>query len=253
MAERFQNGLLLTSITASQGGRTFQRWLVEFATQICGWSLVDQDTGTRYTATKGTGVNGNSVLATPQQIDITGDAYNFAVGVDEGRYLTITGMPAGFEDRNGIYRIGEVVSAKIVNLEIAFSVHDAGIPHPSGALTWRLWSNDASDVPAYSAADYAVIRGTGSQGGAYNFDVKITSQATDAGFPQFEIGPFPASPWVAGGPGSWTDAKHTSAYDLWLSNSQDNMRVYAAGDADRIVVGVRKAKNKTKCTGKFWR
>ena len=174
MADRFQNGLLLTAITGAQGGRTFQRWLVEFATQICGWTLTDQDTGTRYNNTKGTGVNANSVAGQPQQLDITRDAYNFAVGVDEGRYLTVTGMPAGFEDRNGIYRIGEVVSAKIVNLEIRFSVHDAGIPHPSGAMTWRLWSNDASDVPAYAGTDYAVIQGTGNQGGAYNFDVRIS-------------------------------------------------------------------------------
>lgn len=248
MAERFQNGLLLTSATASQVGRTFSRWLFEFATQICGWTARDSyDAGAgSYTATKATGVNGASVAAAPQQLDITGDAHNFVTGVDEGRYITITaGMPAGFESRHGIYRIINVVSSKIVELDIRFSVHDAGIPHPTTGLTWRLWAADATDIPSHNAANYGVIRGTGTQGGAYNFDVRFTLQTTDSDFPRFEAGPFGAAPgqWTPGAPGSWSDARHTSPHDYWNNNACDNCRIWAAGDSDRIIVGIRELDN----------
>lgn len=239
MAERFQNGLLLTSATAAQVGRTFSRWLFEFATQICGWAARDSySVGSgSYTATRGTGINGASVAATPQQFNITGDGYNFASGVDNGRYLTITGFPAGFEDRNGIYRIVNVISSKIVELDIRFSVHDAGIPHPSTGLTWRLWGAEATDVPSHNAANYGVIRGAGTVGGAYSFDCKFQLQTTESDFPQFQVGPW--GTWTPGAPGSWSDARNTAAFDQWYANSCNNCRVWAAGDSDRIIVCIR--------------
>jgi hypothetical protein len=244
MAERFQNGLLLASVTASQCGRTFSRWLFEFATQICGWTARDSyDVGAgSYTNTQATGTNGASVVSEPQRLDITGDAYSFTAGVDEGRYLTITsGMPSGFEDRHGIYRIVNVLSSKIVELDIRFSVHDAGIPHPATGLNWRLWGPEATDVPSGNASNYGVIRGTGTQGGAYSFDFRFIEQTTDSYFPRFEIGPF--GTWTPGSPGSWSDSRNTTVFDNWNNNGCDNCRIWAAGDSDRIIIGIRELDN----------
>lgn len=236
MADRFQNGLYLYRGTASQVGRVFQRWLVEFATQICGWTLVDEDS-TLYTNTKATGTGGASVVGEPAQLDVSADGTPFTVGVDEGRYITIhAGMPSGFEDRHGIYRITKVVSSSIVELDILFGVHDAGIPHPSSSLSWRLWSNDASDTPGYSTSNWAVIQGTGTQqAGTYNFQARIISSSDTAGYPDYEVGPF--ANWNTG-TNSW-DSAATSGFNGHLSNNSDACRVFAVGDSSRIVVGIR--------------
>ena len=245
MAEIFQNGLLLTAVDASQVGRTFSRWLFEFATQICGWTARDSyDAGAgSYTNTVATGSTGQSVAATPQQFrDLTGTPFSAA---SAGNYLTITGFPAGFEDRAGIYRIVNVLDNNNVELDIRFSVHDAGIPHPSTGLSWRLWRANSADVPSNNTANYGVIRGTGTQGGAYNFDIRFVQQTTFSSFPTFEVGPFGASPgqWTPGSPGSWSDSRHTSAYSSYENNSCDNCRVWAAGDTDRIVIAIRELDN----------
>jgi len=233
MADRFQNGLLLTTPTAGQVGRTFSRWLFEFATQICGWTARDSYSigSGSYTATRGTGANGASVAGEPQQLDITGDAYNFAAGTDEGRYLTLTNFAADSADRNGIYRIVNVVSAKIVELDIRFSVHDAGIPHPSASLAWRLWGPEAADIPSHNAGNYGVIRGVGTTGGGYSFDVRFKQKTTLSDFPEYQVGPIPASPWTIGAPGSWPDAKQTTLYSIQV------------GDSDRITVCIREMDN----------
>jgi hypothetical protein len=241
MADRFQNGLLLPTVTSNQCGRTFSRWLVEFATQICGWTWIDDSPGAgSYTNTQGTGTNGASVAGQVQRLDITGDAYNFT-SADEGRYLTITsGMPAGFEDRHGIYRIAKFLTSKTVELDIYYSVHDAGIPHPSTGLNWRLWGPEATDVPGSAGTEWAVIQGTGTQQAAtYNFQARMIQQTGDSQFPQFEVGPFAG--WNTG-TNSW-DQPNTTAFDQWSAEYCDYSRVWAVGDSDRIVAFVRMLDN----------
>lgn len=242
MADRFQNALLLTPASGAQCGRTFSRWLVEFATQICGWTLIDDDGGAGspndYDRTIATGATGQSVAATPQRFqDSTGTPFASA---QDGDYLTITGMPAGFEDRNGIYRIVTVIDDNNVDLDIRFSVHDAGIPHPSTNLSWRLWRAAATYVPGSAGTEWAVIQGTGIQQAAtYNFQVRILQQTGDSHFPRFEVGPF--ANWNTG-TNSW-DSANTAVYDSWYASSVDNCRIWAAGDSDRIVVAIRQLDN----------
>ena len=240
MADRFQNGLLLAPATAVQCGRTFSRWLVEFATQICGWTLIDVNAGTgSYVATKAIGTTGASVLAQPQRLtDATGTPFATALA---GDYLTITsGMPPGFEDRHGIYRIARVIDDNNVELDIYYSVHDAGIPHPATGLNWRLWRADAASVPQGVATSWAVIQGTGVQQAAtYNFQARILQQTGESHFPQFEVGPFanwnPAT-------NVW-DSPATTAFEQWYTSSVDYCRVWAVGDSDRIVVSIRMLDN----------
>jgi hypothetical protein len=206
---------------------------------------VDSDAGAgSYTNTQATGTNGASVAGQPQRLDITGDGYTFTTA-DEGRYLTMTGMPTGFEDRNGIYRIAKYLTSKTVELDIYFSVHDAGIPHPSTGLTWRLWGPEATDVPGSAGTEWAVIQGTGTQQAAtYNFQARVLQQTGESHFPSFEVGPFAG--WNTG-TNSW-DQPNTTAFEQWYTASVDYSRVYAVGDSDRIIVCVRMLDN-TQCWG----
>jgi len=239
MADRFQNGLLLRSATASQCGRTFSRWLVEFAVQICGWTLPENSAGAgSYTNDLVSGSTGVSVTGEPQQFrDLTGTPFS---GVSANNYITIFGgMPTGFEDRHGIYRIANVIDDNNIELDIRHSVHDAGIPDPATSMDWKIWRANAADVPGSAGTEWALLQGTGTQGGAYNFHVQVKQQATDAHFPQFQIGPFAT---FSGG--VWTDGRNTTAFESWVaSNLTDNSRIYACGDSDRIIVAVRQMDN----------
>jgi hypothetical protein len=239
MADSFQNGLLLTAAVSSRAGRTFSRWLYEFATQICGWTAIDDDGGGLWTSTKDTGSNGASVSGNESRFNITGDSYTFASGTDEGRYLTITGFSTAFAARKGIYRIKRVISSKEVELDIQFSVHDAGIPYPETGLSWRLWAADTSDTP--DGADWAVVEGYGTHSDSYGYDfqVNMTVQSSNSWFPEFELGPF--ATWNTGAD-SWDNRSTTARGFVNTSNSLvnvDECRVWAVGDQDRIVVFTR--------------
>jgi hypothetical protein len=158
-----------------------------------------------------------------------------------GDFITITsGMPAGFEDRHGIYRIAKVIDDNNVELDIYYSVHDAGIPHPSTNLNWRLWRADATSVPEGTASTWAVIQGTGTQQAAtYNFQARILQQTGESHFPRFEVGPW--ANWNTG-TNSW-DSPNTTAFEQWYTSAVDYARVWAVGDSDRIIVFVRMLDN----------
>jgi len=237
MADSFANGLNLTAPVAAQCGRTFSRWLVEWLTQICGWTIVDNVSG-NWTPVAASGTAGVSVASYPHRFDIGAAAYNFT-SADIGSFLTITGVVAArFTTRNGIYKIRNVVSSKIVELDSAHSVHEDGFPSGLTGLSWRLWSAVAAYVP--TSTNVIVLGGTGTNGSPYTFHLHITVRATNSYFPEFRMSPFAS--WNSG-THSWNDSRYTSALgvDNWNSSldTTDSVRVWAAGDSDRVVIMMR--------------
>ena len=236
MSDKFQNGLLLTAPTASQCGRTFSRWLVEWLTQLCGWTVVQAVAG-NWTNVVASGSAGVSVAGQPNRFDI-GSGYTFVAANDVGAYLTITGFTGTrVTTRNGIYRIRRVISATVVELEVECSVHEDGFPSGLTGLAWRLWRPAAAYVP--TSTDVIVLKGRGTTGAGYDFHLHINVRATNSYFPELRMSPWAS--WVPG-PG-WSDLRYTSAlgidnYSNSLLNT-DRVRVWAAGDADRAVLMMR--------------
>jgi hypothetical protein len=239
MADRFVNGLKLTAPASAQCGRTFSRWLVEWLTQVCGWTVVDEVSG-NWTNVIASGAAGESVSSLPNQFDI-GSGYSFT-SADIGRYLTITGFSGRFASRNGIYYIRRIISSTAVELAMEESVHEDGFPPGIPGLSWRLWSSEASYVP--TAADVIVLGGTGTTGSGYTFHLHINVRSTNSYFPEFRISPFGS--WSAGSH-SWSDLRYTSALgiDNWNNSliSTDVCRVWAVGDSDRAVIMIRTEDN----------
>jgi len=235
MADRFVNGLKLTAPAAAQCGRTFSRWLVEWLTQVCGWTVVDEVSG-NWTNVIASGAAGESVSSLPNQFDI-GSGYSFT-SADIGRYLTITGFSGRFVSRNGIYYIRKIISSTVVELAVEESVHEDGFPAGLTGLSWRLWSSEASYVP--TAADVIVLGGTGTTGSGYAFHLHINVRSSNSYFPELRISPFAS--WNAG-THSWDDLRYTSALgiDNWNNslNTTDVCRVWCVGDSDRAVIMIR--------------
>ena len=239
MADHFVNGLRLVAPAGSQNGRTFSRWLVEWLTQICGWEVhdaisgnwatyVDQDTG------------GETVDSEPNQFSIGAYSYVFT-SADIGSYLTITGFTGRYASRNGIYRIGRIISDKIVELDVERGMHEDGFPcWPSiiSNLTWKLWSPTASYVP--TSGDVMVLKGVGTNGAGYDFHLHINVRSSNSYYPEFRMSPFAS--WNSG-THSWDDSRYTTAkgIDSWNNSlvNNDSCRVWGAADADRFVVMIR--------------
>lgn len=236
MADKFVNGLYLTAPTSSQCGRTFSRWFVEWLTQVCGWTVIDNVSG-NWTNYVGQGTAGATVTSYPQRFSITTDSYTFTSS-DIGSYLTITGFVDRWLGRNGIYRIVGVISSKIVEIDIARGVHEDGLPSDITGLTWKLWKADASYVP--TSTNVIVLGGTGTYGGGYTFHLHITVRATNSYFPEFRMSPFAS--WNAG-THSWSNSKYTSAVgiDNWNNSllNTDSIRIWASADSDRVALMVR--------------
>ena len=239
MADRFANGLKLTAPVAAQCGRTFCRWLVEWLTRLCGWTIVDAVSG-NWSNVVGSGTSGASVTSYPNRLNITGDAYSFDAVNDVGAYVTLTGFTGRYITRNGIYRIRQIISAKVAELEVERSVHEDGFPAGLTGLSWRLWRPTAAYVP--DSANVIVLGGTGSTGAGapYTFHLHITCRATNSYFPEFRMAPFAS--WNAS-THAWNDSKYTAAQgiDDWSSSltSVDVVRVWGAGDADRAIMAMR--------------
>jgi hypothetical protein len=177
---------------------------------------------------------GQSVLDQKKQFDIGASTYNFDAATDTGAYLTLTGLT----EHNGIYRINRVISSKVVELDTNFSVSDAGIVENQVDVAWRLWRPTATYCPV--ANDVAVLGGLGTTGGGFPFHLHMNVRATNSYFPEFILSPFAS--WNAG-THAWTDSKRISAkgIDNWNNSviNVDNCRVFAAGDADRMVIMLR--------------
>jgi len=226
MAYSFQNGL-----SSSLGGLFLSRWLVELCTQVAGMTLFDSKVGdSQWTATISTGVNGASVVGQTDQLDTTGDGYSFT-SADIGRYLTITGMTV--PSRNGIYRITDVLTSKIVKFNAKVCVHEDGIPPGETGLTWRLWENSASYYPP--ADSWAILQGAYSVGGNWHLKVRASNSC-----PYFALGPY--ATWDAG-THAWsaTDARNTSDYQPSNDESfgfASYGTLFACVDQNKIIVWV---------------
>jgi len=244
MADMFSNGLLLVAPVVSgapaagQCGRTFARWLVEWLTQVVGWSVVQSVAG-NWTSYVSTGNAGATVSALPSQFNIGSSSYTFTTA-DIGAYITITGFPVHWASRNGIYRIKSIVGTKTVNLEVERCMHEDGLPtYPAvvSGLTWGLWRNDPNYVP--DSGNVIVLAGTGRNGSGYTFHLHINVRSSSyCYFPEFRMSPFAS--WSGGG---WIDSRYTSALgiDNW-NNSIVNVtkaRVWATADTDRSVICLR--------------
>jgi len=234
MADRFANGLKLTAATASQCGRTFSRWLVEWLTQVCGWEVFDVVSGTGWTNILSSGSDGATSSTSNQFVSATA---TFAAA-DLGGYLTITGFTGRFVSRNGIYRIRKIINATTVELEVERSVHEDGFPDGLTGLIWRLWRPVATYVP--TGTDVIVLKGRGTTGSGYDFHLHVASRSTNSYFPELRMSPFAS--WNSGSH-SWNDSRYTSAIGIDnASNSLinvDNCRVWGAADADRSVIMFR--------------
>jgi len=239
MADKYANGLLLTAPTASQCGRTFARWLVEWLTQICGWTLHDAYVGTAWSNVVSSGTDGaEDPTETTYQKWLFKSVSAVFSSSDVGAYLTITGFSKA--EWNGIYRINQVVSATTVKLDIWDSVHHRGILPGATGLTWRLWRPTNTYCPV--ANDIAVVKGTGTTSGGpsgYSFHTHIKVRSSNSYFPELIMSPFAS--WVVST--GWSDAKRTTALgiDNWSNSliNVDNCRVWAAADKDRAVIFIR--------------
>jgi len=239
MADKFQNGLKLTTFSGSGGrlGRVFCRWLFEWATKVVGMTDVDKS-GSKWTTYVASGSDGQSVASYTKRFSIGADSHVFTVD-DIGAYLTIPGItPAAFA---GIYRIASIVSDKVVEIEYQFSIHSSGIPCNLTGLSWYLWR--AEDAYAPDPADWCVLGGTGTTGGGYTYHLRMevnTEGTTTMGMPKFILSPFGS--WNAGSH-TWDDSRYISevVWEDWNYSvyDQPSMRVFAAGDTDRLILMLR--------------
>jgi len=242
---RYQNGLYLygPSTPNYTCGLSLARWVREFPVYLCGRTALDNnDAG--WDATDATGVNGASVVGHTDRFEITGDAYTFTQAIDQGSYLTIT----GFADpkRNGIYRIVNVLTSKIVQLDVKHGVHEDGIPTLQSGLTWRLWNgNRAATVPAVST--WCVLVGT-YRNASGTFHLKITTgntSAGQAGFPQFQLSPY--ATWNAGShafdAGPPSPINNRAAVENYPGYS--GSLVWAIGDQNAFIIFWRDTYNNT--------
>jgi len=236
VADYFQNGLYLPYPGTNYGGRTFCRWLWEWAVNVIGWTDVDKSG--QWDVTEATGANGASVTDHTERFTIGAtDPYDF-VSDDEGGYLTLTGMvPAAYD---GIYRIIRIIDAKTVELDIHKSVNELGIPCNLTGIDWRLWRPDNASVPLHD--EWCVLGGTGTTGAGYDFHLhmRCRNNAASGDFPAFIISPFAS--WDNVGH-TWSDLRYTTERGIdsndYMPYNTNNCRVWAAGDTDRLMIMIR--------------
>lgn len=238
MADQYVNGLLLTAPVASQCGRTFSRWLVEWLTQLCGWTVVQAVTG-NWQNYVSQGTSGSIPTSSGTNSNVfKSNAYTFS-STDLGSYLTITGFTGRWVGRNGIYRIHRLVSgdSQSVVLDTKFGIHEDGFPPATSGLTWKLWRPTIAYVP--TNGDVIVLAGQGTIGSGYPFHLHINVRNTNSYFPELRMSPFAS--WVSGS--GWSDLRYTSAVGIDNQTSSllntDNVRIWAVGDQDRFAIGMR--------------
>lgn len=239
MSQRFQCGLVGTHAYVdgtykNPVGRFFHRWLVEWLTQVVGWSLVDTGTAV-WSAVAASGSTCSSTTAT--QIEVTSPGYAFSAA-SEGGYLTLTGFAAPFQARDGIYRIrryiGSVGSVYTLELETDFGVHSDGIPIGHSGINWRLFFANSTYCPSVNT-DYAVVGGTGKTGAGLTDAHRhvgtsegtlaasggvVTLTDTQANFQDSDVGKSItiAAATTSGHNGTFTIASRVSATEITWSN-----------------------------------
>lgn len=248
----YQSGLVLSSPSGAteSTGRTFTKWLYQIL-KASGWTLIDSS-GTAWTSYQGSGTAGKTVLDQAARFDTTDDASYTFTSSDVGRYITITGFTGLYENRNGTYRILDVLSDYVIILDIQRGVHDAGVPNNPivTSLSWEVWAADTTDCPATD--DWFVVEGTGTERAApysFHLHVRVTDQTNDAGytgwlscFPSFRISPY--ADWNAVSH-DWDSEKVTSERAIGtgatITNCQrvDQVLVFACVDTDNFAVAIR--------------
>jgi hypothetical protein len=235
---RFQNGLRIDA----SGGLVFSRWIVEFATQVLGWTLHDNNDA-NWSSVVASGAD-IATTANPNELDFSGAVYTLT-SADEGRYVTMlgnAGWSAGEKETIGIYRILKVnVAAQIAYLDILRGVHENGLPASKTSVSYRLWSS--TTVPA--ANTWAVIRTAYLHTPAEpNMDVKITCGTGVTAYPLLAMGPF--GTWNSTSH-AWNDTRNTTNLVFGANGSFGAYaNVWAFGDEtdnDHFVVLVRDTYN----------
>jgi hypothetical protein len=236
MAPRYQNGLNLDSYNTWE----FTRWLLEFATQVLGWTLYDDDGDAGWTSTVAAASDVATHASDPSILDFSGAAHTLTSS-DEGRICTMlgnAGWTAGEKETIGMYRIVRVdTTTQYAYLDIKRGVHEDGLPLSKSSVSYRLWSLADGNVPGASA--WAVIRSQYSHTPAEpNMDVKIDAASTNYQFPDVSIGPF--GTWDSGG-NAWTGSRNTSGFAPH-ANPERYHNVFAYGDEtnnNHFVVAIR--------------
>lgn len=235
VADYFQNGLYLPYPGVNYGGRTFSRWLWEWAVHVIGWTDVDKSG--QWDVTEATGSDAASVASYTNRISIAAESYSF-VADDAGGYLTLTGMtPAAYD---GVYRINRIIDSKTAELDCHFSVNELGIPCNLTGISWRLWRPDNASVPLHD--DWCVLGGTGTTGGGYTFHLhmRVRNAASSGDFPEFVISPYASWDDVSH---TWSDSRYTTARGIdsndYTPYYTNNCRVWCVGDTDRLMIMIR--------------
>lgn len=239
MANKFQNGLLLSTSISGRGGHLFSRWLVEWLTQVVGWTLRDEDpTDSSWTDVEASGSGDGATTANADQVDMSGSSKTDWDSDDRGKYVTITGITGtdAEVEKNGIYRILDVLAGNVLVLDIKRGVHEDGLPNGK-SFSWRLWDGTAPYIP--DPSKFAVVRAAYSHTPSEpNLDIRLLTTATGgaySGFPSIAIGPF--GTWD-NGTHDWDDDRNTSQKNPVTTGASTivDTYVWAFGTDDHAVI-----------------
>lgn len=227
----YQNGLLLTSAFATNGGRVVARWIYEFVVYVLGWTAFDSSDANFY-ATSGTGSAG-ATTANADEFDLSGDPYT-VTSADQFRYITITGFTAGNAVYNGIYRILWVDAAsEILHLDIKRGVHEDGLPASLTGISWRIWAPGTQPAGNAWAIFETAYTGTPTEP---NLHFRVVSPAT-AHYPgTTAIGPF--GTWNAT-THAWSDSRNTADKSMDSTETHYGAYVWACGDDTTFTFGYK--------------
>jgi hypothetical protein len=162
MAQKFVSAIRHAYDSANVG-RFMHRFLVEWLTQVVGWTAVDL-IGSKWTLVAASG-SGSCTVTFASIIQINSPSYTFSAA-NNGWYITLTGFSAPSAQKDGIYRIrrfvGSVGSLYTIELDTRVGVHTDGLPAQAG-LNWRLWAGNDTYCPTDNT-EIAVLAGRGTTG-----------------------------------------------------------------------------------------
>lgn len=228
---RYQNGLYIET----NPGYVFCRWLVEWATQVLGWTLHDNNNA-GWSSVAGSGADA-ATTTNANELDFSGSAYTLTSG-DVGSYVTMlgnVGWSAAEKETIGIYRIIRVdAAAEIAYLDIKRGVHENGLPLSKSGVSFRIWS-PSTHYPTNGT--WAVLRTAYTHTPAEpNMDFHITSNTS---YGAVVMGPF--GTWNSTSH-AWDDSRNTVSYNWGYGTAARN--VWAFGDEsnkDNLTVVARAA------------
>lgn len=242
---RWQTGLRVFSTETGYPvywHRSLYRYIFEFLTKVVGWDDIDSpDAG--WDSVAASGVDGVTHASLPDRFSAASASFALA---DVDKYLTITGMAAPNEERNGIYQIKQVISSTEVVVHIKLGVHSDGLPLSLSGLSWRLWSG-VTHRPAINAV--AVVAGTGTTGagltnaqgpiGASSFSFAAgTVTLTDAGatFQASDVGKSVviANATTPGNDGTFVIVSRVSATQITYANGAGATEAFGGSTTWRI-------------------